>query len=124
MGILFNGSLYKNNSIISLHDIGEGSKSLFCITNKRNCCRPTDTNNSMTLGGWYFPNSSSVNRGRNIYSIYNNRGPSIVRLNRKQNVSTPNGVYRCKIPDGSDVEHNFFVGVYPADNGKNGMFAD
>ena len=51
-------------------------------------------------------------------SIYRNRGPSVVRLNRRNNAMMPTGVFRCEIPDASGTNQNVYVGVYSWGIGK------
>ena len=123
VGILLNGYLYRNNSIITFHEIGEEIRSMFCVTNNTKCCRrgDTDTKNN-ALGNWYFPDESDVKIGNN--NIYKNRGLSVVRLHRKQNISDPSGIYRCIIPDSHGTNQNIFVGVYPMGQGENEMFTN
>ena len=118
VGILLSGYLYGNNSIITLHDIGEESKSLFCITNNTKCCKKDGTFIKDALGNWYFPDESAIPTG-NTNNFYKNRGPSVVRLHRRQNASGPNGIYHCTIPDNNEISQSIFVGIYPMGDGKN-----
>ena len=93
--------MYGNNSIVSLGDIGEGRRALLCITSETGCCRKTDNNNINIIPlmrEWYFPNGSSVHIEGDGHSFYCNRGPSIVRPNRKHNVTSLNGTFWCTIP--------------------------
>ena len=116
MGILLNGYLYRNNSIITFENIGEGSNCLFCFTNLTSCCRGADTGMG-ALGNWYFPNESAVDIER--VNIYKNRGPSVVRLHKKPSITSPTGIYHCDIPDNASVSQSIFVGVYPMEKGEN-----
>ena len=43
VSLLLNGVLYGNNSIVTLDEIGEDSAALFCLTNKIDCCRASDS---------------------------------------------------------------------------------
>ena len=45
--------------------------------------------------------------------IYRDRGPSVVRLHRRNSVMVPTGVFRCEIPDVSGASQNIYVGIYP-----------
>ena len=130
MGILLNGSLHRNNSIISPDSIGEESKALLCITNNITCCRRIDTQSDMrtngtALGNWYYPDGTAVNikleSVRNNSRFYKNRGPSVVRLHRRQTASDsgPSGIYNCTIPDNNSNNLSIFVGVYPEGQGEN-----
>ena len=121
MGILLNGYLYRNNSIITFENIGEGSNSLFCFTNLSSCCRKYD-NGMRALGNWYFPDESALEPER-ANNFYKNRGPSVVRLHKKPSITSPTGIYRCDIPDDNGVSQSIFVGVYPMEQGENDTFA-
>ena len=70
------------------------------------------------LGNWYFPEESAVEFER-ANNIYKNRGPSVVRLHKKPNITSPTGIYRCDIPDDNGVNQSIFVGVYPMEHGEN-----
>ena len=70
------------------------------------------------MGEWYFPNNgSAVGTMRENGSIYRNRGPSVVRLNRRSNAMMTDGVFRCEIPDASDTNQSIYVGVYSLGKG-------
>ena len=40
---LLNGTVYQNNSLVTLEDIGEGVDALLCETDQDACCRPPYT---------------------------------------------------------------------------------
>ena len=121
MGILLNGHLYRNNSIITFREIGVESDSMLCVTNNTECCRKGDNANGMTaLGNWYYPDESDI-KPESTNPIYKNRGPSVVRLHRKQNVSNPSGIYYCIIPDGNGTNQSIFIGVYSMEQGESEM---
>ena len=104
MYISHRGKTYPNNSNILITDIGEGdSGAVLCKTNLYNCCKSRQANNSGALGGWSYPNSSSVSTGQSNKesNLYNNRDRSVVRLNRRGNSSSPTGKFCCEIPDAS-----------------------
>ena len=100
---------------MTLDEIGEDSASLFCLTNKTDCCRASDTPQGVGgIGEWFFPNGSSVNNEASGDDIYRGRGPSFVRLQRRNNAQTI-GVFHCEVPDASGTKH-LYVGVYPMGN--------
>ena len=70
------------------------------------------------LGNWYFPNESAVGTEKTD-SFYKNRGPSVVRLHRRNNTTGPSGIYHCTIPDNTGTNQNIFVGIYPMEEGEN-----
>ena len=116
-----NGAFYGNNSVVDLSDIGVGTNTLGdgdslglrCLTDSTQCCRGSDNpNGGDTLGEWYFPDGTLVQDGTEpSRDFYRNRGPSVVRLNRRNNATSPTGVYRCEIPDASGTTQDIFVGV-------------
>ena len=95
---------------MNITDIGESSNALLCITNRSDCCW------SHTGGQWYYPNNASkVGVMGSNGDFYRNRGPSVVRLNRRNNVRSPTGIYHCVIPDQG---YALYIGVYNIDQGK------
>ena len=116
MGFVLGEHIYGNNSIVTVDDIAENDSALLCYTNNRTCCK---TYGQTGIGEWYFPNGKMVsfgsyNRGGDLYR---NRGPSVVRLNRRNNAMMPTGVFRCEIPDASGTNQNIYIGVYPRKEG-------
>ena len=107
-----NGTTYQNNSVITLEDIGEGDDALLCITDQRNCCRNADT--GVVFGNWFFPNGARV--PSETVNIYRTRGQGVVRLHRRRGGAE--GLYRCEIPDTSNITQSIYIGVYNESNGK------
>ena len=94
-----NGKVYLNNSAIPLREIGEGDSALLCKTDRENCCGTIPNR----FGEFYYPNGILVpiaNRGQ---SFYRNRGEQLIRLNRRNEATSPTGKYHCAIP-GVDSE--------------------
>ena len=103
---------------MTLNEIGEDSASLFCLTNKTDCCRSSDTPQGIVvIGHWYFPNGSSVKNTISGDNMYRDRGPSFVRLQRRNNAQTT-GVFHCEVPDASGTSQSLYVGVYPVNSGS------
>ena len=109
--LLLNGTVYANNSVIPITDIGvEGSNTpLICNTDRRPCCRiPFDS--SSLMGEWHYPNGSIVpgngdDEGK--YFFFRTRGDQdgTVNLFRRNNdIVSPFGSYCCEIPDDSGVD--------------------
>ena len=113
VGVRFqlNGQSYGNDSEVLLTDIGVrvNINALFCLTDSTQCCRGTD-NPSGGLGEWYFPDGTRVLDGLDASrDIFRNRGLSVVRLNRRNNATSPTGVYRCEIPDASGTTQTIYI---------------
>ena len=70
------------------------------------------------MGNWYLPNSTMVKVYQHAQSyFYSVKGPSFVRLNRRNNATMPTGVYHCEIPDANETIQSVFVGIYPDSEG-------
>ena len=101
---------------MTLDEIGVGSAALFCLTNKTDCCRSSDTPQGVGgIGEWFYPNGSLVRNDASGDDIYRGRGPSVVLLQYRNNAQTT-GVFRCEVPDASGTNQSLYVGVYPVGN--------
>ena len=120
IGFLLRGRLYGNNSIVTISDIGVDSRSLLCLTNNIECCRQSDGFFGVgNLGEWYFPNNGSAVRVNGAGgNMYKNRGPSVVRLHRRNSAMMPTGVFHCEIPDANGIFKNVYIGVYLQGGGE------
>ena len=94
------GQFYRNGDSILIGEIGEGDDgALLCVTDLIQCCHGEDTGRRVGLGEWFYPNGSLVRVKDNGDDLYCNRGPGIVRLNRKNNAISPTGQFCCVVPD-------------------------
>ena len=109
------GIPYKNNSNVTLEDIGEGPNALLCITNQTACCQPSD-GNGFVLGNWFFPNGTRVPSSGDNWDFHRTRGQMVVRLQRRR--GGEEGIYRCVIPDTMNVTQTIYIGVYSASTGE------
>ena len=107
-----------NNSDIEITDIGEGESiqggGLTCATDLPTCCRGTDnTDNPGTpLGEWISPNGTEVpGREESNADIYRDRGMGFIRLNRRNNATSPTGLYCCVIPVNGGGMETFCVNI-------------
>ena len=102
-------TIIANSSNISTTAIGErDDEALLCFTDLNHCCSGADEH---TLGGWYFPNKFAVGDRHSGNGLYLSRGPSVLRLHRKNDVTMPVGVFRCLIPDASGITQNVHIQV-------------
>ena len=108
------GSVYSNNSIIFVNEIGETNASpmaphtpqngLQCITDRMPCC-----SNPNRLGEWLYPNGTVVPGSEHAgqSAFYSSRGlgndgtVSLNRIGLDSNIST--GRFCCVLPDINDV---------------------
>ena len=95
---------YSDSSDILIADIGEGDiGALLCFTDLTQCCRNSDTPTGVgVLGQWLYPNGSAVS-AESDEDFYIDRGPSVVRLHRRSNASSPTGRFCCMIPDATSA---------------------
>ena len=106
---MLHGQTYLNNSIVAINDIGEGdTNALLCVTDNPDCCKPP--NGNTVQGEFYYPNNTVV-RFNVTDPWYRHRGPQVVRLNRKNDVLSPTGVYRCEIPDSTGMDRSVFIHI-------------
>ena len=105
---ILKSTAYQNNSLASLVDIGEGHDALFCIANQTACCRPPYLANAK--GNWYFPNGTRVPSSGGQWDFHRTRGQMVVLLHRRR--GGENGIYRCEVPDATNVTQTIYIGVY------------
>ena len=101
---MLHGRTYTNGDTVMITDIGEGDSALLCVTDNTECCR-TGGN-----GEFFYPDGTAV--GFSISnSLFRNRREQVVRLNRRNNATSPLGRYRCAIPDASGVTRSIFINI-------------
>ena len=98
------GTVYQNNSLVTLEDIGEAGDALLCKTIQTACCR-----SGSYIGNWLFPNGTRVPTS---WGIYRTRGEMVVHLHRRR--GGVEGIYCCEIPDSVNVIQSIYIGVYTA----------
>ena len=112
-----NGTTYQNNSLVALEDIGVEGDALLCMTDLTPCCRPPYTGtNGAAIGNWFYPNGSRVNNLNVQWDFYRDRKQMVVRMNRRR--GGVNGIYRCEIPDLTNITRTVYIGVYTASSGE------
>jgi hypothetical protein len=104
-----NGMFIADESYLSL---SSNDNALLCFTDLNDCCT---SDNAQVTGNWLFPNGSIVGNQTTNSNIYTERGPSVVGLYWNDGATFPVGVYRCVIPDASQVLRNVSVRIYFAE---------
>ena len=99
------GEIYTNNSVIDIADVGTGESALLCKTDSASCCG-TPPNR---VGEFYYPNGVQVPIRIAGQGFYRDRRTQRIRLNRRQGINDPTGVYSCEIPDASGVMQKLFI---------------
>ena len=120
----FYGHTLANHFYVNLSLVGRpelGGEGVQCITDLATCCSSTD---GFHRGDWYFPDGTRLPFSG---SIYEHRGHQRVYLGRRNNPTSPVGIYRCDIQtnalhDDNDrsVRDTVYVGLY---TGSGGMFS-
>ena len=101
------GRTYPNNSVISLWSVGEDDKALSCITDYLQCClvRP------YRQGEFYYPSGERIGILAAGDGMYRNRGNQEIRLNRKKDVTSPTGRFRCDLPDTDGMIQSIYINL-------------
>ena len=109
-----------NNTILTIDNIGEGEKVLFCSTDRKDCC----DNESDIHGNWFLPNGSKVLATNNThfepaYVIWRSQTVGLNRVNNSNSLELlPSGVYHCEMMDKNNITHYLYVGIYHENEGK------
>ena len=120
----FNSQIIPNNSVLLLRDIGEdASSSLQCHTTRMDCCDSVSTGVEDGVGEWRLPNGSalrSLNNTPNEVDFYQKRKTRSVNLYRRNNATSPEGLFSCAIPNQSGTTVDIiYIGLYVEGNGMN-----
>ena len=118
------GQTLANHYYVDLSEVGNdlsGSDSIQCYTDLGTCCSSPQ---GAHRGDWYFPNGSRL-PFRTYGDTYESRGSQRVDLGRRDNPTTPTGIYRCDIPTLAvygntdiSVRDTAYVGLYTASGGN------
>ena len=84
------------NNIIPIADVGGGSDTLQCVTDRTPCCDGGQ-------GQWFFPNGTRVTNeeSRTFHQTRNSNGA--VNLIRSGDVTSPTGSFCCMVPDAINI---------------------
>ena len=72
-------------------------------------------------GEWFYPNRSAIRKNISNDDLYRDRGPSVVRLHRRNNAAQePTGEFCCEIPFSmwDEVNKIFCIAVYNREDGN------
>ena len=120
--VSFMGESLPNNSYVNLTLVGdptlyENDHSVQCHTDLGTCC---SDGQGPHRGDLYFPNGTRLpfSRGLGDY-VYEARVAQRVELRRRNNATSPSGIYRCDIQtdavhdyDDISVRETVYVGLY------------
>ena len=81
---------------------------LVCHTDLTSCCRTSDTGTGVPTGEWMFPDGTNVASSimaAPTDNYFRTRNEQLIRLHRRNNATSPTGLYCCVIPvDGGGME--------------------
>ena len=103
--------------------------SVECHTDLFTCCTGSQGDHR---GDWYFPNGSVPSDSDAGGDIYKRRGVVRVDLRRRNNATSPSGIYRCEIETVAVNDNNVdtitgetvYVGLYPPNEGMGYAYTD
>ena len=116
-----------NHAYVDLTTVGEDTSDpgniLRCHTNLESCCTSSQ---GIHRGDWYFPDGSVLDNAMGGGNIYKRREPQVVHLCRRNDATSPSGIYRCDIEtvavNDNDVDaitgETVYVGLYPPNGGN------
>ncbi len=119
----FGSEMLQNNSIFELDRVGEDSStSIQCLTSRTDCCDSTSSTGSVGTGNWYSPSGTTLTRLVGTpqgVDFYRERYLGGIDLRRRNNATSPEGIYRCQIPrvgptGDADI---LYIGLYLEGNG-------
>ena len=113
LSLFLGGQFLTNHAVVTPSDIGDTNNALLCLTPFSDCC---DSSNGLA-GNWFDPSGSEVAGDGFGTPLYSDRGPSVVRLNRRAD-NVDSGVYRCELLTAVGVSMSLHVGLYPLGEGE------
>ena len=125
--VSFMGVDLPNHAYVDLTQVGndinsDSGNTVRCHTDLGTCCTSSQ---GPHRGGWYFPNSSVLDGGGGGGNIYKRRDAQVVHLRRRNNATSPSGIYHCDIETNAvhddDINtitgETVYIGLYPPSGG-------
>ena len=124
--VSFMGDILPNHAYVDLTTVGEDitdpGDTVRCHTDLTSCCSGID---NFHRGELYFPNGDALGNTGVGGDIYKLRGDQVIHLRRRNDATSPSGIYRCEIPtiavnDDADIimGESVYVGLYPPNEGN------
>ena len=119
--VSFMGVNLPNHAYVDLTTVGEDI-SVECHTDLFTCCTGSQ---GIHRGDWYFPNGNALANAGGSGDIYKHREAVKVDLRRRNNATSPTGIYHCEIEtvavNDNDVDtitgETLYIGLYPPHEG-------
>ena len=124
--VSFMGVNLTNHAYVDLTLVGEDIDSdpgntVRCHTDLTTCCSSDEGDHR---GDLYFPDGDALANAGGSGNIYKRREAQVIHLRRRNDVTSPSGIYHCEIPTvavNDDVDNKLgetvYVGLYPPNEG-------
>ena len=124
--VSFMGVNLPNHAYVDLTQVGndttDSGNTVRCYTDLESCCAGAQ---GIYRGDWYYPDGSVLANAAGGGNIYKRREPQVVHLRRRNNATSPSGIYRCDIEtvavhdnDANNIKgETVYVGLYPPSGG-------
>ena len=124
--VSFMGVNLPNHAYVDLTTVGENisdpGNTVRCHTDLNTCCTSSQGDHR---GDWFFPDVNALANAGGGGDIYRSRGPQVVYLRRRNDATSPSGIYHCEIPtvavnDNVDtiMGERVYVGLYLPNEGN------
>ena len=102
-----------NHGYRDLNPMGTSfTTSVQCRTDLSSCCTSQQGNHR---GQWYLPDGQLVTGGDDVDFYQRNRS-KVIDLRRRNDATSPTGIYRCEIPTNAVNEgESVYVGLYTSE---------
>ena len=102
---------------MTFEHISEGDGALLCLSTEMECCSADEVSSRGVKGYWHNPSGFDIPNAPH-YTLYRDRGHSVVRLNRNvASTEVQNGIFKCTMSNGTE-DVTFFIGIYPEGLGE------
>ena len=115
--VTFRGVTLPKHAYVDLNEVMDAEDGVQCHTDLQTCCSRVE--DLVHRGDWYFPTGVRLGFATDNGDIYQLRLAQRVDLHRRNNATSPSGVYRCENPtlavnDDNDrrVREMVYVGLY------------
>ena len=123
--VSFMGGNLPNHAYVDLTLVGENTSdsgnTVRCHTDLQTCCTSSQ---GVHRGDWYYPDGNVLSNAGGDDDIYRSRGVQVVHLRRRNDATSPSGIYCCEIETvavNDDVNtitgETVYVGLYPPSRG-------
>ena len=124
--VSFMGDILPNHAYVDLTTVGEDitdpGDTVRCHSDLGTCCTSSQ---GIHRGDWFSPDGNALGNTNGGGDIYKLRGAQVIHLRRRNDATSPSGIYHCEIPtiavnDDADIimGESVYVGLYPPNGGN------